>query len=158
MESFFVKKLPRFQAFFPWKFGVPRDIWLNSTWFWPRFDQFRPISNHFAGRTWPIFTHFDLFCQAELTYFHLFGPISFHNKAPWPGRLTLNSQKKPLTKNHRNAHVISVTSYIWTRLRALNSVISAVTEFRWESSLSSSRPFVPVPKRAQRVSRRIHRV
>ena len=89
MEPVCVKKLPRLRVFFPWNFGVPRDIWLNSMYFWPRFGQFRlrPISNHFAGRTWPIFTNFDLFCWADLTYFHLFGPIAFHNKAPWAGHL-----------------------------------------------------------------------
>ena len=42
---------------------------------WPNFDPvltnsdlFRPI----AGRTWPIFTYFDLFRRADLTYFNLF--------------------------------------------------------------------------------------
>ena len=33
----------------------------------------------------PIPTISNHFCWADLTYFHLFRPISFHNKAPWGG-------------------------------------------------------------------------
>ena len=43
MEPFLVKKLPRFRGFFPWNFGVPRDISPNLT----RFD--------------PVLTNSDLF-------------------------------------------------------------------------------------------------
>ena len=29
METFLVRKLPRFRGFFPWSFGAPRDVLLN---------------------------------------------------------------------------------------------------------------------------------
>ena len=46
------------------------------------FDQFWPTLP--GSLTYPD-TYFDLFRRADLTYFHLSRPISFHNKAPWTG-------------------------------------------------------------------------
>ena len=55
-----------------------------------------------------LFTYFDLFCWADLTYFHLFGPMSFHNKAPWAGHQK-TMVDNPLTSyrigNPRNAKI-----------------------------------------------------
>ena len=69
------QKLPRFQGFFPWSFGVPRDISPNLTQFWPCFDEFWPVLTYFAGQAWPIFTYSDLFAGRTwpiFTYFDLF--------------------------------------------------------------------------------------
>ena len=79
MEPFFVKKALRFRVFFPWNLGVPRDIWLNST----LFQTILPGGPDLFSEIHP----FNLFCRADLTYFHLFGSTSFHNKALWAGHL-----------------------------------------------------------------------
>ena len=84
MEPFFVKSYCDFEAaslgtlvfrgtFRPiWHDFDP--VWTNSDLFWAispgRPDLFRPIR------------------RPDLTYFHVFRPISFHTKAPWTGHLT----------------------------------------------------------------------
>ena len=67
--SLSLKKINAISSFFS-LFGVPGDIHLAQfdlilTPFRPIFP---PISNHFAGQTWPISTYFDPFYRA-VTYF-----------------------------------------------------------------------------------------
>ena len=69
----------------------------------------------------PIFTYFDLFRRADLTYFHLFRPTSFHNKAPWTGHLTSkNLSKNLIFTENRPLQVLSKNPSI---ARTINSLL-----------------------------------
>ena len=68
----------------------------------PSSSKITAISRYLPLEFWCSEGHFDLFCQADLTYFHLLRPISrsgpnlfspiwpflFRNEAPWAGHLT----------------------------------------------------------------------
>ena len=115
MEPFFVKKLPRFRGFFPWNFGVPSDISPNLTKFWSSFDLFWLVLTHSQGRP-DLFSLIPTYRRADLTYFHLFRPISFHSKAPWTGHLSnAKASVNRFTRPRRTAsrHCISLGTLIF---------------------------------------------
>ena len=90
MEPFFVKQFSAISSFLSVEFlcseGHLAQFDLILTPFRPIPTYFKPFCRADLGGG-GIFTCFDLFCRADLTYFHLFGPISFHNQAPWAGHL-----------------------------------------------------------------------
>ena len=74
----------------------------------PHFDLIWPILTYldlFRRWTWPLLTYFDLFRRPDLTYFHLFWPISFHNEAPWTGLLEIAVR----TARAQRAHLFALS-------------------------------------------------
>ena len=81
MEPFFVKNYRDFEAS---SLGIPV---FRGTFrlILPNFDMLSTNSDLFCRADLTYFHLFRPIRRADLTYFHLFRPISFHNKAPWTG-------------------------------------------------------------------------